>query len=253
MSHELPEPIATVLEAIYETEVELSQGAKDPASFHHRFWAEVTKVEIAMLKQRADVTLPVFHHPLPAMKTYRAMMCGASVYEDLGDAKIRLRDHDVIELRYWQCPYAQICGKREQPVCMRTHSLAEAADLMSPATFEAIESMEFSAEGNCIVFVQVQFTGDLREIDVEEKVIDERPCLHLTREEAETFMMRTFMVGAEYACYHLPDVNVRSALRTMAERIDAAGLEDHHLSEFPFLRRGLKQWRKGQNAFTRQD
>lgn len=253
MTHDLPEPIATVLDAIYETELELAQEAKDPETFHHRFWAEVTRVEIAMLKQRADVTLPVFHHPLPAMKTYRTMMCGASVYQDLGDAKIRLRDHDTIELRYWQCPYALICGKYEQPVCIRTHAMMEAADLMSPAVFEEIESVEFSSEGNCMVFVEVQFTGDLREIAVEEKVIDERPCLHLTREEAETFMMRTFLVGAEYACNHLPEVNVRQALKRIVKRIDATGVEEHHLHEFPFLKRGLKQWRKGRNAFTTQE
>lgn len=253
MPQTMPVPVRVVLEAVYDMVVELSGETKDPAFFQHRFFGEITRVELAMLKQKADVALPTFHHPLPAMKTYRSFMCGASIYEGLGDAKLRLRDFDTIEIRYWHCPYAVICRERETKVCLRTHSLAEAADLMSPTKFTEIEDLRFVEEGNCIVFFCVQFTGDIREIDTEDRVIDERPCLHLTREEAETFMLRTMMVGTEYACNHLPEVNVRQSLRQMAERIDKVDLDENYLHMFPFLKRGLKYWRKGKNAFTAHD
>jgi hypothetical protein len=124
---------------------------------------------------------------------------------------------------------------------------------MSPTKFIEIEDLRFVEEGNCIVFFRVQFTGDIREIDTEDKVIDERPCLHLTREEAETFMLRSMMVGAEYACNHLPEVNVRPALRKLAEGIDRADLEEKYMHEFPFLKRGLRYWHRGKNAFTVHD
>jgi hypothetical protein len=253
MTFRLPEPIGKVVRAVYD--VVLSEGAEtsNPADFHHRFFGQLTRAEIAMLKQKADVALPFYPHPLPAMKQYRSFMCGASIYEGLGDAKLRLRDHDTIEIRYWQCPYARICDDHEHKICLRTHSLAEAADLLSPSSFVEIESLRFSDKGNCTVFIEVNYTGDLREIDPEDKVIDERPCLHLTREEAETFLLRTFMVGTEYACNHMPDINLRHTLRELAERIDESGIEDEHLKEFPFLKRGLKSWRKGKNAFTRHD
>jgi len=253
MSMDLPRPISVVLEAIYDLVLEISSETDNPAAFQHRFFGEVTRVELAMLKQKGDMVLPVYPHPLPAMKTYRSFMCGASIYDGLGDAKLRLRDYDTIEIRYWKCPYAAICTPREDRICVRTHSLAEAADLMSPSTFNEIEDLFFSEEGNCNVFFRVNFTGDLREIDVEDKVIDERPCLHLTREQAETFLLRTFMAGAEYACNHLPEVNVRHTLRQLARRIEAAELEDEYLHEFPMLKRGLKYWKQGKNAFTRHD
>lgn len=253
MPNKIPEPVRLVLATIYDVVIDLGEETKDPAGFQHRFFGELTRVELAMLKKKADMALPVYHHPLPAMKTYRSFMCGASIYDGLGDAKLRLRDYDTFEIRYWHCPYADICKERTNKICIRTHSLAEAADLMSPTTFNEIEDLRFSDEGNCIVFVRMHFTGDIREIDAEDRVIDERPCLHLTREEAETFMLRSLMVGTEYACNHLPEVNVRHTLRQMAERIEKAGLDDNYLQEFPFLKRGLKYWSKGKNAFTRHD
>lgn len=253
MPDRLPRPISVVIEAVYDTVIELGSKTSDPAMFHHRFFGEVTRVEIAMLKQKADVALPVFHHPLPAMKTYRSFMCGASIYDGLGDAKLRLRDYDTIEIRYWHCPYSKICGDRDPKICMRTHSLAEAADMLSPTQFEELEGLHFSEEGNCTAFLEVHYTGDIREIDAEDRVIDERPCLHLTREEAETFLMRSALAGAEYACNHMPEVNVRHTLRELAERIGRAGLSDTELHEFPMLEIGLKHWTKGKNAFTRHD
>ncbi len=249
MPERLPRPIGTVLEATYRLVIELGDTIPDPEGFAHRFWGNVTRVELAMLKGKGDMTLPVFHHPLPAMKTYRSFMCGASIYEGLGDAKLRIRDFDTFEIRYWQCPYNEICGSTPKVVCMRSHALSEAAELLSPTTFEEIEDLEFSEEGNCIAFVRFHFTGDLRDISQEDRTIDERPCLHLTREEAETFLLRAIMAGSEYSCVHLPEVNTSHALRTMAEHIDAAKLDDAAMREFPMLKRGLGFWRKGKNAF----
>ena len=249
MPERLPEPIGALIEAVYDLVIELGEDAKDTEDLHHRFWGQVTRVELAMLKGKGDMVLPVFHHPLPAMKTYRSFMCGASIYEGLGDAKLRIRDFDTFEIRYWHCPYRAICGSREPKVCMRSHSLSEAAELLSPVTFEEIEDLRFSEEGNCIAFVRFHYTGDLREISQEDKTIDERPCMHLTREEAETFLLRAIMAGAEYSCVHMPEVNTRHALRQMAESIDAVELEPHHFHEFPMLKRGLGKWRKGKNAF----
>jgi hypothetical protein len=249
----LPEPIGTVLEVVYDLVLEMAADTNNPEVFQHRFFGELTRVELAMLKQKGDMALPMFPHPLPAMKTYRSFMCGASIYDGLGAAKLRLRDHDTREIRYWHCPYANVCSARSENICVRTHSLTEAADLMSPSTFNEIEDLIFSDEGNCDVFVRINFTGDLREIAVEDKVIDERPCMHLTREEAETFLLRSLMAGSEYACSHLPEVNVRHTLRKLAKRIDKAGVDDEHLIEFPMLGRGLKYWRQGRTAFTRGD
>jgi hypothetical protein len=242
-----------LIEAVYDLVIELGEEAKDAEDFQHRFWGHLTRVELAMLKGKGDMTLPVFHHPLPAMKTYRSFMCGASIYEGLGDAKLRIRDFDTFEVRYWQCPYCAICGAREPKVCMRSHSLSEAAELLSPVTFEEIEGLQFSEEGNCIAFVRFHYTGDLREISQEDKTIDERPCMHLTREEAETFLLRAIMAGAEYSCVHLPEVNTKRALRQMAEVIDAAKLTREELREFPMLKRGLSKWRKGANAFVQNE
>jgi hypothetical protein len=253
MPNMIPEPVRAVLATVYDVVIELGEETKDPGGFHHRFFGELTRVELAMLKKKADMALPVYRHPLPAMKTYRSFMCGASIYDGMGDAKLRLRDYDTFEIRYWHCPYAVICEERTTKICIRTHSLSEAADLMSPTTFNEIEDLRFVEEGNCIVFVRMHFTGDIREIDTEDRVIDERPCLHLTREEAEIFMLRSLMVGTEYACNHLPEVNVRHTLRQIAEGIEKAKLDDKYLHEFPFLKRGLKYWSKGKNAFTRHD
>ncbi len=249
MPERLPRPIGVLIEAVYDLVIELGEVTKDPEEFQHRFWGHLTRVELAMLKGKGDMTLPVFHHPLPAMKTYRSFMCGASIYEGLGDAKLRIRDFDTFEIRYWQCPYYPICDARVPKVCIRSHSLSEAAELLSPVTFEEIEDLQFSGEGNCIAFVRFHYTGDLREISQEDKTIDERPCMHLTREEAETFLLRAIMAGTEYSCVHLPEVNTRSALRQMAASIDAAELEPQAFHEFPMLKRGLGYWRKGKNAF----
>jgi hypothetical protein len=245
----LPRPIGVLIGAVYDLVNELGEATDDPEGFQHRFWGHLTRVELAMLKGKGDMVLPVFHHPLPAMKTYRSFMCGASIYEGLGDAKLRIRDFDTFEIRYWQCPYCAICGARRTIICVRSHSLSEAAELLSPVTFEEIEDLQFSEEGNCIAFVRFHYTGDLREISQEDKTIDERPCMHLTREEAETFLLRAIMAGAEYSCTHLPEVNTRQALRKMAEVIDTAKLEQEDLLEFPMLKRGLGYWRKGKNAF----
>lgn len=245
----LPRPIRVIIETVYDTILRLGEGTRDPEGFQHRFWGHLTRVELAMLKGKGDMVLPVFHHPLPAMKTYRSFMCGASIYEGLGDAKLRIRDFDTFEIRYWQCPYNEICASRETVICMRSHSLSEAAELLSPVTFVEIEDLQFSEEGNCIAFIRFHYTGDLREIAQEDKAIDERPCMHLTREEAETFLLRVIMAGAEYSCTHMPEVNTKSALRDMAEAIDAAGLTPDELHEFPMLRTGLGYWRKGKNAF----
>jgi hypothetical protein len=253
MPHRLPRPIAVLLEAVYDQVIKLGDGTSDPEGFQHRFWGHVTRVELAMLKGKGDMVLPVFHHPLPAMKTYRSFMCGASIYEGLGDAKLRIRDFDTFEVRYWHCPYSNLCGSRKVIVCMRSHSLSEAAELLSPVTFEEIEDLQFSDEGNCKAFVRFHFTGDLREISQEDRTIDERPCLHLTREEAETFLLRTIMAGAEYSCVHLPEINTRRSLREMAEFIDSAELEDRFFREYPMLKRGLGHWRKGKNAFIQND
>ncbi len=253
MHDTIPEPVRVVLATVYDMVIDLGEETKDPAGFHHRFFGEMTRVELAMLKKKADVALPVYHHPLPAMKTYRSLMCGASIYDGLGDAKLRLRDYDTFEIRYWHCPYSCICKERTTKICIRTHALSEAADLMSPTSFNEIESLEFVEAGNCTVFVRVLFTGDIREIDTEDRVIDERPCLHLTREEAETFMLRTLIVGTEYACNHLPEINVRHTLRQLAKGIEKSELDEKYLQEFPFLKRGLKYWTKGNNAFTRHD
>ena len=253
MTNRLPRAIGVVIEAVYDLVLDLGEDTGDPEEFQHRFWGHVTRVELAMLKGKGDMVLPVFHHPLPAMKTYRSFMCGASIYEGLGDAKLRIRDFDTFEIRYWRCPYAGICGSRSTTVCMRSHAISEAAELLSLTTFEEIEDLSFSEEGNCVAFVRFHFTGDLREISQEDKTIDERPCLHLTREEAETFMLRTIMAGAEYSCVHLPEINTRKALRWMAERIDGAGIEEQSLHEFPMLKRGLVLWRKGKNAFIQHD
>lgn len=252
MEQRLPEPIVIMMEAVYDTVVELGEGTKNPGMFQHDFWGNLTRVELAMLKQRADMTLPVFPHPLPAMKTYRSFMCGASIYEGLGAAKLRIRDFDTFEMRYWRCPYAPICAPRETKLCMRTHSLAEAAELLSPVNFEEIESLTFSEEGNCVVFVRFHFTGDLREIEPEDRTIDERPCMHLTREEADTFLLRTVMAGAEYSCSSLPEVNMKQALRGIAERVEAAGMDKRYLQDYPMLKRALKYWKKGENAFIHQ-
>ena len=251
VTFEIPKPIDLVLRAVYDLVIEESGQTEDSEDFQHRFFKEITRVELAMLKSKADVPLPTFHHPLPAMKTYRSFMCGASIYEGLGDAKLRLRDHDIIEIRYWHCPYASICQEHDEKICLRTHALTEAADLLSPSTFAGIEDLRFSEEGNCSVFCQIMYTGDLRDIATEDKVIDERPCIHLTREEAEAFLLQTFVVGAEYACNHLPEVNVRQTLRDLARRIDDAGIEERHLARYAFLKRGLKYWRQGKNAFIR--
>jgi hypothetical protein len=242
-----------LIEAVYDLVNELAAETKDGADFQHRFWGHLTRVELAMLKGKGDMTLPVFHHPLPAMKTYRSFMCGASIYDGLGDAKLRIRDFDTFEIRYWRCPYCAICGARDPKVCMRSHSLSEAAELLSPVTFEEIEDLNFSEEGNCIAFVRFHYTGDLREISQAERTIDERPCLHLTREEAETFLLRAIMAGAEYSCVHLPEVNTKKALRQMAEAMDSAELTTEDLHEFPMLKRGLAKWRKGANAFVQND
>jgi len=249
----IPRPIGVVLKAAYGLVIELSNGTDDPEGFQHRFWGHVTRVVLAMLKGKGDMTLPVFHHPLPAMKTYRSFMCGASIYEGLGDAKLRIRDFDTFEFRFWQCPYAEICGSGPKVMCMRSHAISEAADLLSPTTFEEIEDLQFSEEGNCTAFVRFHFTGDLRDISQEDRTIDERPCLHLTREEAETFLLRTIMAGSEYSCVHMPEVNTRQALRRMAEVIDAAELGEAAFHEFPMLKRGLSYWKKGKNAFIQPD
>ncbi len=253
MPDRLPEPIRALIEAVYDLVIRIGKESGNLDGFQHRFWAGVTRVELAMLKGKGDMTLPVFHHPLPAMKTYRSFMCGASIYEGLGDAKLRIRDFDTFEIRYWHCPYSAICGARDTKVCMRSHSLSEAAELLSPVTFEGIEDLQYSEEGNCTAFINFHFTGDLREISQEDKTIDERPCMHLTREEAETFLLRAIMAGSEYSCVHMPEVNTRQALRDMAESIDAAELESQYFHEFPMLDRGLKLWRKGKNAFIQHD
>jgi hypothetical protein len=249
----LPTPIAVVLAAVYDQVIELGEGTTDPEDFHHRFWGHLTRVELAMLKGKGDMVIPVYHHPLPAMKTYRSFMCGASIYEGLGDAKLRIRDFDTFEIRYWKCPYSELCGSRKTVSCMRSHSLSEAAELLSPVTFEEIEDLQFSEAGNCKAFVRFHFTGDLRDISQEDRTIDERPCLHLTREEAETFLLRTIMAGAEYSCVHLPEVNTRRALRDIADSIDKVDLEERYFHEFPMLKRGLAHWRKGKNAFVQQE
>jgi hypothetical protein len=246
------EPLGVVLGAVYDIIIKLSEGVERPPKFQHDFLGHVTRVEMAMLREQGDLSIVSYPHPLPAMRKYRSFMCGAHVYDQMGNAKIRIRDFDVMEIRYWHCPYRVLCASRDTKVCLRTHSMAEAAELMSPVEFEAIESLEFSEEGNCLAFLEVRYTGDLREIDVEDKVVDEKPCIHFTHAEAETFLMRTFLVGAEYACKEMPGIRFKSTLREMAKRMAAAEDEDT-ATKHPFLRIALGKWKDGESAFIRAD
>ncbi len=252
MQIEEDEPLGTVIGAVYDTILEQSEGVESPPRFQHDFLGHMTRVEIAMLREQGDLSIKSYPHPLPAMRKYRSFMCGAHVYDEMGNAKIRIRDFDVMEIRYWHCPYRVLCASRDPKVCMRTHSMAEAGELMSPVEFEAIESLEFSEEGNCLAFLEVRYTGDLREIDVEDKVVDEKPCIRFTHTEAETFLMRTFLVGAEYACKEMLGRRFGPTLREMAERMAAAEGEDTAVRH-PFLRIALGRWKDGKSAFVRAD
>ncbi|UCC94097.1 MAG: hypothetical protein JSW25_05405, partial [Thermoplasmata archaeon] len=72
LPHRLPRPIGVLLEVVYDQVMALGSSTSDPDDFYHRFWGHLTRVELAMLKGKGDMVLPVFHHPLPAMKTYRS-------------------------------------------------------------------------------------------------------------------------------------------------------------------------------------
>ena len=63
MHDTIPEPVRVVLSTVYDLVIDLGEKTKDPAGFHHRFFGEMTRVELAMLKKKADVALPVYHHP----------------------------------------------------------------------------------------------------------------------------------------------------------------------------------------------
>jgi hypothetical protein len=204
-----------------------------------------------MLRERSEEEMPTFRHPLQAMKSYRAFMCDARVYDEIGNAKVRMDRPDLIEIRYWQCRYAGICVARERRICLRTHSLTEAAELMSPTTFKRVQRLEFSPEGNCVVDVEVEFKGDFH-LEPEERVVERHLCTHLTREEADDFFVRAFLVGSEYAANHTPGVDRARALTGLALRLRRAGVHRGPLGEHKVLLAAMKAWRTGDNAFVQR-
>ena len=246
-------PTMAVVEAVYDEVLALTDDSEEGRSLQHRFYGELTRVEVAMLRERSSRALPTFRHPLPAMRAYRAFMCDARVYDEIGNAKIRVRDRDLLEVRYWHCRYGRVCAARERRICMRTHSLTEAAELMSPATFKRIEELDFSEEGNCMLLVRMGFEGDLRDIEPEEKVVEQHMCDHLTREEADEFFLRSFMVGAEYAVNHTGELKVEKVLPDLARRLRNAGVTRGPLAKSKVMRAALAAWQKGQNAFVKPD
>lgn len=241
--------LTPVVEAVYDTVLELTADDEDGRAAQHRFFGELTRVEVAMLRERSDEEMPTFRHPLQAMKSYRAFMCDARVYDEIGNAKIRMESADLIEIRYWQCRYVAICSSRERRLCIRTHSLTEAAELMSPTTFKRIQKLEFSPEGNCVVDVEVEFQGDFH-LEPEERVVERHLCEHLTREEADDFFVRAFVVGSEYAVNHTPGMNRIRALTGLAQRLRRTGVHKGPLGEHKVVRAALKAWKTGDNAFV---
>ncbi len=246
-------PIMAVVEAVYDQVLALTDDSDEGRSLQHRFYAELTRVEVAMLRERSARTLPTYRHPLPAMRIYRTFMCDARAYDEIGNAKIRVRDRDLLEIRYWHCRYARVCAARERRICMRTHSLTEAAELMSPATFQRIEELDFSEEGNCALLVRMGFEGDLRDIEPDEKVVGEHLCEHLTRDEADEFFLRSFLVGAEYAINHIGDLKRDKVLPDLARRLRNAGVTKGPLGKSKVMKAALAAWQKGGNAFVKPD
>jgi hypothetical protein len=246
-------PLMGVVEAVYDLTLAISEDSEKGARLQHDFWGEVTRVEVALLQERTGRQLPVYRHPLPAMRTYRAFMCDAKVYDEIGNAKIRVKDRDVIELRYWHCRYARVCAARERKVCLRTHSLAEAAELMSPTTFRRIDSLDFSEEGNCVVQLRVDFQGDLRAIEPEEKIVDESLHCHLGREVADELFLKTMLVGSEYAITHVPGIRPKQTLTDLARRLRRGGAMKGPLAKSAVLKAALEMWESGENAFVKQN
>jgi len=246
-------PLMAVVEAVYDEVLAITQESDAGAAMQHDFFGELTRVEVAMLRQRTDRPLPTYTHPLPAMRTYRAFMCDAKVYDEIGNAKIRMWGADVIEIRYWHCRYARVCAARDRRICMRTHSLAEAAELMSPTTFRRIDQLEFSEEGNCVVLLRVGFEGDLRAIEPEEKIVDESLYCHLSREEADEFFLKTFLVGAEYAVGHVTGLKPRQTLTDLARRLKRMGVTRGVLAKSAVLKLAMDRWQRGENAFVKQN
>jgi hypothetical protein len=242
-------PLTPLVEAVYDTVLELTTDDEEGRAAQHRFFRELTRVEVAMLRERSDSEMPTFRHPVQAMKSYRAFMCDAGVYDEIGNAKIRMERPDLIEIRFWQCRYAGICATRERRLCLRTHSLTEAAELMSPTTFKRIERLEFSPEGNCVVDVSVEFKGDHR-LEPEERVGVRHLCSHLTREEADEFFVCAFLVGSEYAANHTPEVDRAQTLTGLALRLKRSGVHKGPLGEHKVVRTALKAWKMGNNAFV---
>jgi len=246
-------PMMGVVEAIYDQVLAITEDSDAGAAMQHAFFGELTRVEVAMLRERTDRPLPVYGHPLPAMRTYRAFMCDAKVYDEIGNAKIRMKDRDIIEIRYWHCRYARVCAARDRRICMRTHSLAEAAELMSPTAFRRIDRLDFSEEGNCAILLSVAFDGDLRAIEPEEKIVDESLYCHLSRDEADELFLKTFLVGAEYAVNHVSGLKPKQTLTDLARRLKRMGVAKGALAKNAVLRLAMDRWEKGESAFVKQN
>jgi hypothetical protein len=136
---------------------------------------------------------------------------------------------------------------------MRTHSLAEAAELMSPTAFRRIDRLDFSEEGNCAILLSVAFDGDLRAIEPEEKIVDESLYCHLSRDEADEFFLKTFLVGAEYAVNHVSGLKPKQTLMDLARRLKRMGVAKGALAKNAELKLALDRRQRGESAFVKQN
>ncbi|MEM2900636.1 MAG: hypothetical protein QXT63_07575, partial [Thermoplasmata archaeon] len=220
----------------------------DRSIIHKGCFYEVAKAEMEILTKRLSVNIPVFKHPIAAIKYYRNLMIKANVYASMGEVKPQVISGNEIEIRTWKCSYHKICGQFRNPMCIRGYALGYAIDLFSSGKFCGISNLEYSPEGNCRFVHTVEYNGELENIPEDEMTIALQNGHVLTKEEKLDLSLAVWFVGLEkiiLSLYgeHAGDI-FKNIYNELSERCAKKGGEIEEILNYPICK-----WKVGQAMF----
>ncbi len=239
-----------VLQALISSGYDIMAGwaptADDPLEFVKRFIYEVARNELYILSTEFSVEIPHYIHPISAIKSYRSIMCNATMYSSAGEVKPQVGKKGGIELRHWKCRYHKKCARCEMPICIRSYAIGFAIDVMSNGKFERVKKVAFRDEGKCVSTLDVQYVGDIAYIPPDEVTVDERTQKIMTREQAIDFGIKVWVLGIESAVMKLIPEH---AVEVLGKAFMSIGSDDMTEEEMEvidlYIGAPISRWTKG--------
>lgn len=180
----------------YDIVVEEASKTENPTSFYIKFFREIFKTEIEILKEDYGIEVSGVHHPITAIKKYRILNVKSHEYRFIDEIKPVEVGDGYIQLKQWKCRYLHNCIKHKNPLCIRGIAQGLAIDEFSDGNFTGIH-VDFDIEGNCEITLNVDYDADLKEIPQEERVLEDDIYRVLTLDDHMTLSINMWVKGIE--------------------------------------------------------